>query len=57
MILEALTKEGWVCIDATRATETVARLLNRSSSREATARRFKALLVKGHWRVGLQQDT
>ena len=51
MNLEALTKAGWVCLDATRATETVARLLNHRSSREGTARPFKALLVKGHWRV------
>ena len=52
MILEALTKAGWVCLDATRATETVARLMNHSPSSEATARPFKALLVKGNWRVG-----
>ena len=52
MILEALTKAVWVCLNATRATETVAKLMNHSPSREATARPFKALLVKGNWRVG-----
>lgn len=51
MILDAETKDGWYCLDATRAFNTVGRLLNHSPLRP-----MKALLItkKGvtKWRVG-----
>ena len=51
MILEVHTKAGWMCLDATRATDTPARLMNHESDKTATTRPFKALLVDDAWRV------
>jgi SET domain-containing protein len=52
MILDIRVKHGWMCLDATRCHDTVGRLLNFASSRTATVRPFKPLLVDGEWRVG-----
>ena len=52
MILDILTVDGWLCLDATRSHDTVGRLLNHAPARYATARAFKPLQIDGEWRVG-----
>ena len=49
-ILEVQTKEGWWCLNATRALGTVGRLLNHST--RPNLKPFHPLLVRGKWRVG-----
>jgi len=51
MILEAQTKDGWICLDATRRFGTVGRLMNHAAKKSATVKPFKPLKVNGKWRV------
>jgi len=51
MILEAQTKDGWICLDATRRFGTVGRLMNHAPKKSATVKPFKPLKVNGKWRV------
>ena len=53
-ILEVQTKEGWWCLNATRALGTVGRLLNHSTW--PNLKPFHPLLVRGKWRVGLKEQ-
>ncbi len=52
MIFEVQTRNGWICLDATRKTDSIGRLLNHAPPRLATARAHKAVLLNGEWRVG-----
>ncbi len=52
MVIDILTKKGWVTLDATRMTEAIGRLMNHAPSSQATARPFKALILGGQWRLG-----
>ena len=49
-VLEVQTKEGWVCLDATRKVGTLGRLLNHSS--RPNLKPFRPLHVRGKWRAG-----
>lgn len=51
-ILDVLTKDGWVCLDATRSFLSFGRLLNHASKSLATLSPHTPLLVEGKWRVG-----
>lgn len=51
-ILDIQTKEGWMCLDATRYLSSPGRLLNHAPSAQATLKPFRPLLLKGKWRVG-----
>jgi SET domain-containing protein len=51
-ILDCQTREGWICIDATRSYSAIGRLLNHAPSFLATLVPYKPLLVNGQWRVG-----
>ena len=50
-ILEAQTKDGWWCFDATRRFNSFGRLLNHSHT-APNVRMHKPMLVRGKWRVG-----
>lgn len=49
-ILEIQTKDGWFCLDATRAMGTMGRLLNHSS--KPNIKPFRPLYLRKKWRVG-----
>ena len=49
-ILEIQTPEGWVCLDATRRMGSIGWLMNHSSN--PNLKPFRALFVRGKWRVG-----
>ena len=51
-ILDTLTRDGWVCLDATRRLSSAGRLLNHAPKSVATLTPFKPLFVRGKWRVG-----
>ncbi len=52
MIIEVQTKKGWICLDATRKTDAIARLMNHAPPQVATARPHRAFLLHGEWRLG-----
>ena len=52
MILEVLTKTGWVSLDATRCIDIPGRLIDQETNKTSIARPYKALLISGKWRVG-----
>ena len=49
-IMEVQTKEGWMCLDAMRCMDSLGRLFNHSS--KPNLKPFRALYVRGKWRVG-----
>ena len=51
-VLDVLTRDGWMCLDATRSFSSVGRLLNHAARPAATLTPYKPLLVGGKWRVG-----
>ena len=51
-ILDVLTKDGWMCLDATRSYSCVGRLLNHAPRNSATLTPYKPLQIGGAWRVG-----
>ena len=51
-ILDVLTKDGWMCLDATRSYNSVGRLLNHAPRTTATLTPYKPLSIRGVWRVG-----
>ena len=52
MILEVLTKTGWVSLDATRCIDIPGRLIDQETNKTSIARPYKAMLIIGKWRVG-----
>ena len=51
-ILDCQTREGWICVDATRSYSAIGRLLNHAPRFLPTLVPYKPLLVNGQWRVG-----
>lgn len=51
-ILDILTRDGWMCLDATRLYSSVGRLLNHAPKSTATLTPYKPLQISGIWRVG-----
>ena len=50
-ILDILTCDGWMCLDATRKYGTVGRLLNHAPKSLATLTTSKPMVIRGRWRV------
>ena len=51
-ILDVLTSDGWMCLDATRKHVTVGRLLNHAPKATATLTPSKPIFIRDKWRVG-----
>lgn len=51
-ILDIQTRDGWLCIDATRSLSSPGRLLNHATKAMATLTPYKPLFLNGKWRVG-----
>ena len=51
-LLDVLTRDGWVCLDATRCFSSMGRLLNHAPKTVATLTPHKPLFVGGKWKVG-----
>ena len=51
-IIDVHTRDGWVCLDATRSFSAIGRLLNHAPRAVATLTPYKPLFVGGKWRVG-----
>ncbi len=47
MVIDILTKKGWVTLDATRMAEAIGRLMNHALASQATAKPFKTLILGG----------
>lgn len=51
-ILDVLTADGWMCVDATRKNMTVGRLLNHAPKDVTTQTPHPPVHIDGEWRVG-----